>query len=32
MQPVDWKAIGAMIAILLTVVAIWNISYLATSR
>jgi len=32
MQPVDWKAIGAMIAILLTVVAIWNISYLAISR
>jgi hypothetical protein len=29
MQPIDWKAIGAMIVILLTVVAIWNISYLA---
>lgn len=31
MQPIDWKAIGAMIIILLTVVGIWNISYVATS-
>lgn len=30
-QPIDWKAIGAMTGILLTVVAIWNITYLITS-
>jgi hypothetical protein len=32
MQPIDLKAIGVMIGILSSVVAIWNISYLATSR
>ncbi|CAF1443632.1 unnamed protein product [Rotaria sp. Silwood1] len=30
-RPLDWKALGVMTVILLAAVAIWNISYLASS-
>ncbi|CAF1285836.1 unnamed protein product [Adineta ricciae] len=31
MQPIDWKAIGAMNGILLTLISIWNLVYLVSS-